>query len=65
MGATFPDLDLSQIIIDDTVPLTPGRDDAVNGEAGDSVHIIKLGAKDVNAETVVQSTPGGLETRVV
>lgn len=65
MGAAFPDLDLSQIIIDDTVPLTPGRNDVVSGEAGDSVHTIEQGAKDANAETIVQSAPGGLETRVV
>lgn len=37
--SVYPDLDLSQIAIDDTVSLTPWGDDTVSKESNDSVHI--------------------------
>lgn len=55
VGAAFPDLDLSQITIDDTV----------SEEAGDSVHTIEQGAKDADIESVVQSAPERLETLAI
>ena len=63
--ATFSNLDLSQITIDDTVPLTPKGDDAVSKEVGDSIHTIEQGVKDTNVETIVQSAPDSLETLAI
>ena len=65
LGAAYPDLNLSQIIIDDTIPSTPGGDDIVSEETGDSVHTIEQGAKDADTETVVQFAPNCLETPVI
>ena len=65
LGAAYPNLNLSQIIIDDTIPSTPGGDDIVSEETGDSVHTIEQGAKDADTETVVQFAPNCLETPVI
>ena len=62
MGTAYPDIDLSQITIDNTVPPTPGGDDTVSEETSDSVHTIKQGAKDANTKTVVQLALDGSET---
>ena len=64
MGTAYPDLDLSQITIDNTVPPTPGGDDTVSEETSDSVHTIKQGAKDANTKTIVQLALDGSETSV-
>lgn len=53
MGTDFPDLDLSQIIVDDTIPLKSRRDSTVSEEAGDSIHTNEQGAKDADVETVI------------
>ena len=41
MAAIYPNLDLSHVVIDDIVPLSPGGTDAVNDETDDSVHIVE------------------------
>ena len=46
VGSIYPDLDLSQIVIDDTVLPIPGGDDAVSGETDDSIHTVKQEVKD-------------------
>ena len=65
MGAAYPDLDLSQIIIDNIVLPTPGRVDTVSEETGDSIHTVEQGAKDADAKTVIQPTPNSLETPAI
>ena len=53
----YPDLDLSQIIIDDTIPPTPEGNDIVNDKTDDSVHTVSQEAKDTNVEASIQPTP--------
>lgn len=53
MAAVYPDLDLSQAIIDDIVPLTPNGTDAANDETDDSVHTIEKEVKDLDAKVIV------------
>ena len=53
----YPDLDLSQIIIDDTIPPTPEGNNTVNDETDDSVHTVSQEAKDTNVEASIQPTP--------
>ena len=53
----YPDLDLSQIIIDDTIPPTPEGNDTVNDETDDSVHTVSQEAKDTNVKASIQPTP--------
>lgn len=65
VGAVYPDLDLSQIAIDDTVPPTLGGDDTVSDETDDSVHTVKQEVKDIDAEVIVQPTLGGQDAPVV
>lgn len=65
MAAFFPDLDLSLVVIDDTIPPTPGGIDAVSDEIDDSVHTVEEEVKDPSAEVFIQSTPEGLATPVV
>lgn len=48
----YPDLDLSQIIIDDTVSPTPGGEDAISNDTDDSVHIIEQKVKDTDGMAV-------------
>ena len=52
---------MSRIIIDDTIPPTPGGGDTVNDETDDSIHIVNQKAKDTNVEASIQPTPEGLE----
>ena len=58
-------MDLSRIIIDDTIPPTPGGGDNVYDETDDSVHIVSQKVKDTNVEASIQPTPEGLEALVV
>lgn len=54
-GATvYLDLDLSQVVIDDTVPPTLGGVDAANDETDDSIHTVVEEVNDPDAEVVVQ-----------
>ena len=39
--AAYPNLDFSQIVIDDTVLLMPGGDDTISDEIVDSVHMVE------------------------
>ena len=41
VGATYLNLDLSQIVIDDTVPLTFGGDDSVSDKFDDFAHMVE------------------------
>lgn len=41
VGAVYPDLDLSQIVIDDIVLQTLGGDDAISNETDDSAHTVE------------------------
>ena len=59
--SVYPDLDLSQIAIDDTVSLTPWGDDTVSKESNDSVHIE---LKD-NGVVITQPIPKGPVAPVV
>ena len=68
MAVVHPDLDLSLVVIDDTVPSTPGGADTTSDETNDSVHIVKDEVKDPTAKVVVKSAlkgraaPEGLST---
>lgn len=48
----YPDLDLSQIIIDDIVSPTPSGEDAISNDTDDSVHIIEQEVKDTDGMAV-------------
>ena len=39
--SVYPDLDLSQIVIDDTIPLTPRWDNANGNHTNDSAHTVE------------------------
>lgn len=54
VGAAYPDLNLSQIAIDDTMPPTPGRDDIVNDVTIDSIHTVEQEAKDTNGVVIAK-----------
>lgn len=41
VGDIYPNLDLSQIVIDDTVPPTPRGDNAASNKTVNSVHTVK------------------------
>lgn len=62
VAVVHPDLDLSQVVIDDTVPPTPGGADTTSDETNDSVHIVKDEVKDPTAKVVVKSAPKGRAT---
>nr|POE53886.1 hypothetical protein CFP56_27572 [Quercus suber] len=56
----YPNLDLSQVVIDDTVPLTPGSVDAAMNEADGDVHLVKEEAKEpANVKDVSQNVLDG------
>ena len=65
VGAVYPDLDLSQITIDDTILLTLRGDDTLCDKTDDFVHIIGQEVKDTDTEVVIQPTLEGLEALVV
>lgn len=64
VGAAYPDLNLSQIAIDDTMPLTPGRDDIVNDVTIDSVHTVEQEAKDTDGVVIAKLALEGLRVVV-
>lgn len=59
MAAVYPKLDLSRVIIDDTVPPIPGGPNAISDEVDDSVHTVKEKVKELEAEAIDQPTPKG------
>ena len=50
--AAYPNLDLSQIMIDDTIPPTLEGEDTINDETTDSIHIVKQKAKNIDVGVV-------------
>ena len=50
--AAYPNLDFSQIVIDDTVLLMPGGDDTISDETVDSVHMVEQEVKDTNGVVI-------------
>nr|POE98663.1 hypothetical protein CFP56_67953 [Quercus suber]POF05624.1 hypothetical protein CFP56_28867 [Quercus suber] len=54
-----------RIIIDDTVPPTPGGDDAISDETIDSVYTVEQEVKDTVSLDVAQPTPKGLDAAMV
>lgn len=52
MAAVYPDLDLSQVVIDDTVLLAIGGADTVMDKADGSIHMIEKEVKEPNVEAV-------------
>lgn len=59
MVAVYPDLDLSGVVIDDTIPPTLGGVNAASDETNDSVYTVEEEVKDPDTEVVVQSVPEG------
>ena len=60
VAAVYLDLDLSQVVIEDTVSPTLGGVDAISKETDDSAHTVEEEVKDTNAEVIVQPAPEGL-----
>ena len=62
--SAYPNLNLSQIVINDTVPMTPRGNDTVGDETINSIHTIE---QEVEADGVVidQPAPGGLDAVMV
>lgn len=58
-------MDLPQVSIDDTVPLTPGGSNTVSDKTDDFVHTIEEEVKDPNAEVVIKPTTEGPVAPVV
>lgn len=54
----YPDLDLSQIAIDGTVPPTPGGDDTVSEEPKDFAHTVEQESKH-DGVVIAQPVPKG------
>ena len=52
MAAVYPNLDLSQVVIDDIVPPIHCGADVVINEADDSIHSIEEEVKELDAEAV-------------
>nr|POE54867.1 hypothetical protein CFP56_42037 [Quercus suber] len=63
--AAYPNLDLSQIIINDTVPPMLRGDDTISDETVDFVHTVKQEVKEANGVVIAQSTPDNLDTVMV
>jgi len=62
--ALYPNQDLSQVVINDTVPLTPSGVDAAINEADGDVHLVEEEAKEpTDVEAVSQNVPDGLPLR--
>ena len=55
--AAYPNLNFSQIIINNTVLPKPGGDDTVNDETIDFVHMIEQEVKDTDGVVITQPTP--------
>lgn len=52
VGAAYPNLDLSQITIDDIAPLTLGWDYTASDETIDSIHTVEQEVKDTDGEVI-------------
>ena len=63
--AAYPNLNLSQLIIDDIVPPTPGGDDSVSNETVDSIHTVEQEVKDIDGVVITQPAFDGLDAIVV
>lgn len=59
MGFAYPNLNLSQITIDDTVPPTPGGDDTISDETIGSAYTIKQEVKVANGVVLAQPASKG------
>lgn len=60
VGGAYPDLNLSQIVIDNIVPPTPKGDDTVSDKIVDFIHMVEQEVKDTDGVVIVQPTPEGL-----
>ncbi|KAM3747369.1 hypothetical protein ACB098_05G029900 [Castanea mollissima] len=58
VGAVHPNLDLSKIVIDDTVPPTLGGDDTVSDETDESAYTVEQEVRDTDAELVSPTSTG-------
>lgn len=58
VGSVYPDLDLSQIVLNDTILLTPGGDDASGSKTDDSAHTVEKKVKD-DGVIITQLAPEG------
>ena len=61
----LPNLDLSQIVIDNTVPPTPRGDGIVNDETIDSICTVEQEVKDTDGVVIAQPTLDGPNVVVV
>ena len=57
--AAYPDLDLSQIMMDNIIPLMLREEDTISEETVDSVHTIEQEAKNTNAKVFDQPISEG------
>ena len=48
----YPNLDLSQIVIDNTIPPMPKGDDTVSDETVDSIHMIEQDVKEADGMVI-------------
>lgn len=59
MASVYPDLNLSQVVINDTVPPTTGGAGTAIDEADDSIHIVKEDGEELDVKAVDQPAPEG------
>ena len=64
MRATYPNLDLSQIVINDIVPPTSRGNDIVGDKNVNSIHTIEQEV-EVDGVVIAQPTPGGPDAVMV
>lgn len=57
VAAVYLDLDLSQISIDNTIPLTPSDPNTINDKADDSICTFKDEVKELKLGTIDQPIP--------
>ena len=65
MRADYPNLDLSQLIINDIFPPTPGGDDTVSSEIVNSIHTVDQEVKETNDVVITQPALDGPDVVVV
>nr|POE62467.1 hypothetical protein CFP56_26398 [Quercus suber] len=63
--AAYPNLDLSQIVIDDIVSLMLEGDDIVSNEIIDFIHTVEQEVKDIDSVVIAQPTSDGPDAVVV
>ena len=60
VAAIYPNLDLSQVVINDTISLKPGGADTIIDQANASIHMVEEEVKELaETEVVVQNVPKG------